>query len=187
MPRAGAQVARAAAYLMHARGRERHAVPADDDLRRRAGAAPPRSSHCRGSPIVDTARSWRATTIRARCRSRDKTSALIGMGMTERQGGSDVRANTTRADAVGRRRIPADRAQVVFLGADVRRASGAGAGAGGPVVLSAAALDAGRHAQRGAHPAPQGQAGQSLERVVRGRIRRRVGAGCSATRDAACR
>ena len=27
-----------------------------------------------------------------------KTSALIGMGMTERQGGSDVRANTTRAD-----------------------------------------------------------------------------------------
>jgi putative acyl-CoA dehydrogenase len=30
-----------------------------------------------------------------------KRSALIGMGMTERQGGSDVRANTTRADPVG--------------------------------------------------------------------------------------
>jgi putative acyl-CoA dehydrogenase len=31
----------------------------------------------------------------------DKSSALIGMGMTERQGGSDVRANTTRAVAAG--------------------------------------------------------------------------------------
>src|SRR6202049_835796 len=31
----------------------------------------------------------------------DKTSALIGMGMTERQGGSDVRANTTRAIRFG--------------------------------------------------------------------------------------
>ncbi len=31
----------------------------------------------------------------------DKTSALIGMGMTERQGGSDVRANTTRAIPAG--------------------------------------------------------------------------------------
>ena len=31
-----------------------------------------------------------------------RRSALIGMGMTERQGGSDVRANTTRApSAVG--------------------------------------------------------------------------------------
>src|SRR5947207_2395847 len=28
----------------------------------------------------------------------EKTSALIGMGMTERQGGSDVRANVTRAE-----------------------------------------------------------------------------------------
>jgi len=30
-----------------------------------------------------------------------KRGALIGMGMTEKQGGSDVRANTTRADAAG--------------------------------------------------------------------------------------
>jgi putative acyl-CoA dehydrogenase len=29
--------------------------------------------------------------------ARDKRSALVGMGMTEKQGGSDVRANTTRA------------------------------------------------------------------------------------------
>ncbi len=30
----------------------------------------------------------------------DKTGALIGMGMTEKQGGSDVRANTTRAEPI---------------------------------------------------------------------------------------
>ena len=30
-----------------------------------------------------------------------KRAALIGMGMTERQGGSDVRANTTRAEPAG--------------------------------------------------------------------------------------
>ena len=31
----------------------------------------------------------------------DKTSALIGMGMTENQGGSDLRTNTTRAEPAG--------------------------------------------------------------------------------------
>jgi putative acyl-CoA dehydrogenase len=31
----------------------------------------------------------------------EKTGALIGMGMTEKQGGSDLRANTTRAEPVG--------------------------------------------------------------------------------------
>ncbi|HMC35227.1 MAG TPA: acyl-CoA dehydrogenase family protein, partial [Myxococcales bacterium] len=31
----------------------------------------------------------------------EKSSALIGMGMTEKQGGSDVRANTTRAEPLG--------------------------------------------------------------------------------------
>src|SRR5207253_3971856 len=30
----------------------------------------------------------------------EKTGALIGMAMTEKQGGSDVRANTTKADRV---------------------------------------------------------------------------------------
>jgi len=33
----------------------------------------------------------------------DKAGALIGMAMTEKQGGSDVRANTTRAHAIGDR------------------------------------------------------------------------------------
>jgi putative acyl-CoA dehydrogenase len=33
----------------------------------------------------------------------EKTGALIGMGMTEKQGGSDVRTNTTCAEPIGRR------------------------------------------------------------------------------------
>ena len=36
-------------------------------------------------------------------RATEKRGALFGMAMTERQGGSDVRSNTTRAVAVGRR------------------------------------------------------------------------------------
>ena len=34
----------------------------------------------------------------------EKSGALIGMGMTEKQGGSDLRANSTRAEPVGMRR-----------------------------------------------------------------------------------
>ncbi|HEY7945182.1 MAG TPA: isovaleryl-CoA dehydrogenase [Casimicrobiaceae bacterium] len=98
--RAGAQVARAAAYLMHAEVENGTQCPltmtfaAVPVLRRHAGAAP-----------------WLADDWLPRIVSRDydpralpvsqKTSALIGMGMTERQGGSDVRANTTRAEPAG--------------------------------------------------------------------------------------
>ncbi len=98
--RGGAQVARAAAYLMHAEVENGTQCPltmtfaAVPLLRRHAGAIP-----------------WLADEWLPRILSRDydpralpvaqKTSALIGMGMTERQGGSDVRANTTRADPVG--------------------------------------------------------------------------------------
>src|SRR6202011_972494 len=31
----------------------------------------------------------------------EKTGVLLGMGMTEKQGGSDVRANTTQAERIG--------------------------------------------------------------------------------------
>ena len=41
--------------------------------------------------------------------------AIAGMAMTERQGGSDVRANITRATPVRWRRVRAERAQVVLL------------------------------------------------------------------------
>ena len=75
-----------------------------------------------------------AATTRASCRWRDKPGVTMGMGMTEKQGGSDVRANTTRAvrdgsDAWGER-YRDHRPQVVLLGADVRCLPGAGAGAG---------------------------------------------------------
>ena len=55
----------------------------------------------------------------------EKPGALAGMGMTEKQGGSDVRANTTVARPAqrrrSRRRVRAHRAQVVLLGAALRR------------------------------------------------------------------
>ena len=47
--------------------------------------------------------STRASTIRASCRRAQKRGVTLGMGMTEKQGGSDVRANTTRAEPAGGR------------------------------------------------------------------------------------
>ena len=62
----------------------------------------------------------------------EKAGALAGMGMTEKQGGSDVRANVTEATAHRRRgRVHAARPQVVHLRADERRLPRAGAGAEG--------------------------------------------------------
>ena len=59
----------------------------------------------------------------------DKNRLTLGMGMTEKQGGTDVRANTTRAEPPATALSP-DRPQMVHVGADVRRLPGAGAGAG---------------------------------------------------------
>jgi putative acyl-CoA dehydrogenase len=98
--RAGAQVARAAAYLMHAEVENGTQCP----LTMTFAAVPLLRRHA-----ADIA--WLADQWLPRILSRDydpralpvaqKTSALIGMGMTERQGGSDVRANTTRAEPAG--------------------------------------------------------------------------------------
>ena len=92
-PRPGAQVARAAAYSDARRSGERHPVPIDDDVRR----------HSRCCGTTPTRSPSFATTWQPRLLSREydarsgpvagKTSALLGMGMTERQGGSDVRTN----------------------------------------------------------------------------------------------
>ena len=110
----------------------------------------------------------------------DKAGALCGMAMTEKQGGSDVRANTTTARAINgggpRRRVRADRPQVVHVGADVRRLPGPRPGARRPLVLPDAPLHAGRRAQPRPPPAPQGQARQPLQRLVRGGVPRRLGA-----------
>jgi len=83
----------------------------------------------------------------------DKRGLTIGMGMTEKQGGTDVRANSTRA-------VPA-------VGAHVRRLLGAGPGAGRAFLLSDAALPARRQPQRAGLSAPQGQARQSLQCILR--------------------
>jgi putative acyl-CoA dehydrogenase len=98
--RGGAQVARAAAYLMHARVENGTQCP----LTMTFAAVPLLRRHASAIP-------WLADEWLPRVLSRDydpralpvaqKVSALIGMGMTERQGGSDVRVNTTRAEPVG--------------------------------------------------------------------------------------
>ena len=59
----------------------------------------------------------------------EKRGALCGMGMTEKQGGSDVRANVTEARPTGTDgELHPARPQVVHLGADERRLPGARAG-----------------------------------------------------------
>ena len=74
----------------------------------------------------------------------DKPGALCGMGMTEKQGGSDVRANTTVAAPLNGggpgRRVRAHRPQVVHVGADVRRLPRPRPGRGRALLLSAAPL-----------------------------------------------
>ena len=103
----------------------------------------------------------------------EKTGLTLGMGMTEKQGGTDVRANTTRAERAGSGFYPPDRPQMVHVGADVGCLPGAGAGGRGAVLLPGAAHPGRRHRQRLSLPAPEGQARQPLQRLVRGRVRRR--------------
>ena len=83
-----------------------------------------------------------ASTTRRSVPIAEKQGVTIGMAMTEKQGGSDVRANTTRADPVGGEagRPTTGRPQVLRLGADVRRVSRARPGAGRPHLLPRAAL-----------------------------------------------
>ena len=79
-----------------------------------------------------------------------KSGVTIGMAMTEKQGGSDVRANTTRAmpiGATGWRGLRNRRPQVLRLGADVRRLPRARPGARRPHLLPRAALASRRDAR----------------------------------------
>jgi putative acyl-CoA dehydrogenase len=95
--RPGAQVARAAAYLLHAEVENGTQCP----ITMTYAAVPVLRRHADATPQLGT--SWLPRMLAHEYDPRslpvgDKTSALIGMGMTERQGGSDVRANTTRAE-----------------------------------------------------------------------------------------
>lgn len=95
-PRPGAHVARAAAYIMHAQIEPGSQCPTTMTY----GSVPALRRH------AELAREWlpkiydRRYDPRSRPAS-EKTSVLLGMGMTEKQGGSDVRANTTRAEPDG--------------------------------------------------------------------------------------
>ncbi len=95
-PRPGAHVARAAAYLMHAEVENGTQCP----LTMTFAGIPVLRHHADALPALAT--TWLPRLLGRQYDPRsapvtDKTSAMLGMGMTERQGGSDVRANVTRA------------------------------------------------------------------------------------------
>ena len=121
----------------------------------------------------------------------DKKGALCGMGMTEKQGGSDVRANTTTArplngggpggeyEITGHKwffSAPMCDAFLVLAQAD-----------GGLSCFLLPRFTPERRAQPHPPPATQGQARQPLQRLLRGRVPGRLGADSSARRGAACR
>ena len=105
---------------------------------------------------------------------KEKSAALLGMGMTENQGGSDLRTNSTRAEPAGDGSFRSARPQMVHVGADVRRFSRSRANRQGPELFPDAALDARRRAQRYSHHSAQGQARQPLQCLERSGIRRRL-------------
>ena len=157
-------------------GRGRLRLPDDDDVRRGARAA--RAARAGGA--VGAAADGDDATTPSCARPSQKASALCGMAMTEKQGGSDVRANTTVARPLGaggpgaeyeltghKWFCSAPMCDLFLVLAQARR---------GPVVLRAAADPARRHAQRDAPAAPEGQARQPLQRVERDRAARRLGA-----------
>ncbi len=98
--RPGAQVARAAMYMMHAQVENGTQCPltmtyASVPALRRADAEVPDLEATWLAGI--TARDYDARELPAGA----KRALTIGMGMTERQGGSDVRTNITRAEGDG--------------------------------------------------------------------------------------
>ncbi|MEJ1088993.1 acyl-CoA dehydrogenase family protein [Microbacterium sp. Mu-80] len=93
-PRPGANVARAATFMLYAQIEPGHACP----VSMTHSAAPVIAQHS------EVAAEWMPRLL-SRSYSADlapgKTSALFGTAMTEKQGGSDVRANTTVAVPIG--------------------------------------------------------------------------------------
>lgn len=95
-PRPGAHVARAAKYYLHTQVEAAHGCPITMSF-----AAIPALRHQPallerwGAKI--TARHYDPRNVPAA----DKAGLCIGMAMTEKQGGSDVRSNTTRATSLG--------------------------------------------------------------------------------------
>ena len=98
-PRAGAQVARGATVVLHAQVESGTQCPltmtyASVPVLRRAATTQPHIDREWLPKILARDHDPRTLPVGA------KRAALIGMGMTERQGGSDVRSNLTRAEPV---------------------------------------------------------------------------------------
>src|SRR5262245_29840173 len=96
-PRPGAHAARAALFYVLSQVEAGHGCP----ISMTYSAVPA----LRAQP--ELAAEWEPRIVSNRYDARvrpaaDKTGVLVGMAMTEKQGGSDVRANTTRARALGR-------------------------------------------------------------------------------------
>ncbi|OJX72214.1 acyl-CoA dehydrogenase family protein [Leifsonia sp. 71-9] len=93
-PRPGANVARAATFMLFAQVEPGHACP----ISMSHAAVPALAAN------TELAEAWVPRLLSREYDGRleaGKTSALFGMAMTEKQGGSDVRANTTQAIAAG--------------------------------------------------------------------------------------
>src|SRR6476620_8843575 len=97
--RSGAHMARAALMMLTAQNEAGHTCPISMTFSALAAL--------RSEP--DLAREWEPRVLSSTYDSRfapaqEKSGVLLGMGMTEKQGGSDVRANTTRAERIGNSR-----------------------------------------------------------------------------------
>jgi putative acyl-CoA dehydrogenase len=95
-PSQGAHVARAAAYLMWAEIENGTQCPATMTYGAVPALARQPEDFADWMPRL-LSRDYDARSVPIR----EKRGALIGMGMTEKQGGSDVRANSTRAVPIG--------------------------------------------------------------------------------------
>ena len=94
--RKGAHVARAALLMLTAQNEAGHTCPISMTFSCIAAL--------RAEP--DLVREWEPRILSSQYDPRfapapEKSGVLLGMGMTEKQGGSDVRANTTRAERIG--------------------------------------------------------------------------------------
>jgi len=97
--RKGAQVARAALMMMTAQNEAGHTCPISMTF---SGMAALRVE-------PDLVRDWEPKMLSSVYDphfrpAQEKNGVLMGMGMTEKQGGSDVRANTTQAEQIGQSR-----------------------------------------------------------------------------------
>jgi putative acyl-CoA dehydrogenase len=95
----GAHVARAALMMLTAQNEAGHTCPVSMTFSAVAAL--------RAEP--DLAREWESRILSPRydpsfAPAVEKSGVLVGMGMTEKQGGSDVRANMTRAERIGNSR-----------------------------------------------------------------------------------